>query len=316
MALWTTPIVSQDDIFSSINNSMCLFTDKYKSSLPYLHDADTILCFSDYSGEEKEARYFVYSFLIISNSNLQEWNMGREKIRREFLTDGRRISYKNYRDKLSQNFIKSYLEKIDKLNGYLITFSVSKDVPSIFKGDSPVDLSSKQFHDCLSWTKDTVEKAFRIMHFLGFFISGLTREYQNLLWITDNDKIAPNDDRVTQLTKLFSYVCTVYLNHNLGHLRVGTTKVDNGSRLVEDLCAIPDLIAGAYSDQLKNPESDWSDEAGKIFWMRVPHFKEKTNILNWWLATSNDKLCKLCFRIDKSSEGMCNTSFYHFFDRE
>lgn len=292
------------------------FSARYKSILPDLHSTKSLMCFSDYSGEEEEADFSVYSFLLIGEKKLTEWDKQRQQLRNKILPDDRRISYKNYRDKLSQNYISEYLKIANNLDGYLITISISKNITSLFDNEPPIDLTNPNFEHFNDWTNHTLEKTFRIIHLLGFFVSGFSRKYQNLIWITDNDKIAANKNRLKQLTNLFSYIATEYLKHTLGHMRIGTTSVDDGSRLIEDLCSIPDLAAGAYSDQLKNTEAHFSDENGKIFWMYSPEFKQKTNDLTWWLTTSNKMLSKLYFRIEETEKRQHNVSFYHFYDRD
>ena len=295
---------------------MAEFTETFKARLPNINTAKTLFCFSDYSGEEEQSNHFVYSFLILNGDNLPEWNKQRQALRNDILSDGRRVSYKNYRDKLSEKFIEKYLEIADDLDGYLITISVSKKLGSIFENNSAIDLTNPDFIKYSSWTKDTIEKTFRIMHFLSLFVSGLSSEYQNLFWITDNDKIAANNERITQLTELFASVMAIYLNHNLGHLKVGTTKSDDGSRLIEDLCSITDLAAGSYSDQHKTIETPSNKDLADIFWIYSPDYKKKTKNLIWWLSTSNKKLCKLCFKITENGDGKSGSSFYHFFNRE
>lgn len=314
--IWKTPIVSKNTAFDNISNSMLEFTTKYGDRLPQLNLAKNLFCFSDYSGEEVESKNAVYSFLIINGDNLPEWDYRRMLLRSKMLSDGRRISYKQYRDKLSQKYIEEYLEIADQLEGYLITVSISKNLGSIFETGSPLDLSNPDFSAYSKWSTNTLEKAFQIMHLLGLFIAGFSTDRQNLIWITDNDAIASNNERITELTKLFSYVMSNYLSHDMGHLRVGTTNTDDGTRLIEDLCSLADLAAGSYSDQLKTMEAQNIKGLDDHFWLYAPIYKEKTRKLTWWLSTSNKRLCKLHFKINKNDKTNNMTSFYHFFDRD
>jgi hypothetical protein len=299
-----------------MNSSMQKFTKEYESVLPKLNAAKDLMCFSDYSGEEKQARHFVYSFLIINADNIKHWNLARLKVRNEILSDGRRVSYKNYRDKLTQKFVENYLGIVDELEGYLITLSVSKEIRSLFEMPNSSLFSNPIFSKYPPWTTDTTERTFRIMHMLGLFVSGLSSQYQNLLWVTDNDSIAPNRERLTQLTELFAMVASQYLNHSLGHLRVATTQSDDGTRSIEDLCAIPDLAAGAYSDQLKTVGEIHCQRQDDTFWIYSPEYQKKTRDLTWWLATSNKKLCKLYFKINNDVNKSNLVSFYHFHSRD
>lgn len=292
---------------------MLQFTEKYNNRLPNLSIAKRLVCFSDYSGEEKESDFSVYSFLIIDGDNLKEWNESRTRLRKELLADGRRVSFKNYRDKLSQEYISAFLHIVDDLRGYLVTISVSKQLPSLFENASPINVANPKFQKYLTWTKDTAEKIFRVIHFLGFFIAGFSSEKQDIIWITDDDKIAPNKEKVSHLTELFSYICSGYLTHNLGHLRIGTTKSDDGSRLIEDLCSIPDLIAGAYSDHHKSTQTENNQGPNGLFWLYSSEFKKKTNKLTRWLWEDRKCLCKVCLQITPNEAGGQTIFFHHFF---
>jgi hypothetical protein len=315
-AHWTALTTATDTIFYNISNSMKEFTERYKSVLPNIKTAKNLMCFSDYSGDEENSEHLVYSFLIIDGDNISRWNTERLKLRTELLSDGRRISYKNYRDKLTQKFVDRYLNIADELNGYLITVSINKDINSMFEGGTPFDKSNPQFTKYIEWTSGTIEKTFRIMHILGLFVAGFSSEYQNLLWVTDNDSIAANKERLTQLTELFGAVTSQYLSYSLGHLRVATTQSDDGTRSIEDLCSIADLVAGAYSDQLKTVGNLFNQQPDDTFWIYSPQYKKKTKDLTWWLTTSNKTLCKLCFKINKDEQRRHRVSFYHFYDRD
>lgn len=312
---WNKPSIFKNTIFDSINNSMVNFMSRYDKDIPNLKSAKNLMCFSDYSGEESEANYYLYSFLIIDGDSIGEWDKLRTRIRQEILPDLRRISFKNYRDKLSRKYIHEYLKLANELPGYLFLFAFDKKIKSIFPNDTPINLENPDFKKFNNWTKDTLEKTFRIIHLLSFLVAGLSKENQNFTWITDNDKIAANEERIIQLTELFSYILSSYLNHNLGHIRVGTTSSDDGSRLIEDLCSIPDLAAGAYSDQLKTTKDVFEKNTPNIFWMSLPDFRKKTAELTWWLVSSKKNLCRLCFKFDNIENDKLDFGFYHFFDR-
>ncbi len=79
----------------------------------------------------------------------------------------------------------------------------------------------------------------------------MSRSGQNVLWFTDDDAIAPNLKGLTELTTLFAYAASGYLDYNLGHLRMGTpARSDPDDHFLEDLLAIPDLIAGTIAEIL------------------------------------------------------------------
>lgn len=312
--IWNNPTVTAGSLFDIINRQVNNYCDENQAKISNLRSSKTLFCFSDYSGEEADADYAMYSFIIISGEQLQEWDSKRKKLRSEVLADGRRVSFKNYRDKLSANYIKEYLRLADELHGFLFTFAFHKNIKSIFASQAPPNNTHGLGVNVENWTTDTKEKTFRILHLISFCIAGLSNELQNIFWITDNDKITPNAERLGDLTKLFGNVLSQYLPHNMGHIRVGTTESDDGTLLIEDLCAIPDLAAGAFSDKLKT----FKNQPGikDFFWMYSPDFKTKTATLIWWLSNANENLTKICFKLDANSTSGVDVKFYHFKNRE
>ena len=97
------------------------------------------------------------------------------------------------------------------------------------------------------WSSKTFEKLLRIIHIISLFTAGLTNENQDILWVSDEDDIIPNQDLIYEVVDIFARISSHYLNHDLRHCRVGTTKSDV-DRQLEDLIAVADLTAGALSD--------------------------------------------------------------------
>ena len=136
------------------------------------------------------------------------------------------------------------------------------------------------------------------------------------MWFTDEDSIAANDDRVCELTQLFAWISSLYLTFTLGRCRCGTSKCDDGSRQIEDFLAIPDMIAGALSEQLSLKATDPSELSG-IFWMHRADFSDKTRSITWWFSDQKNPLKRLIFIIDPEEAGNGNiVSVYHFFDQK
>jgi hypothetical protein len=118
-----------------------------------------------------------------------------------------------------------------------------------------------------------LDKAFFAVHVLGVLLAGLAAPGQNVMWFTDEDSIAANDDRVRELTQLFAWISSQYLTFNLGHCRCGTSKCDDGSRQIEDFLAIPDMIAGALAEQMQL-RIEGPSELSTVFWMHRGDFSE------------------------------------------
>lgn len=154
-----------------------------------------------------------------------------------------------------------------------------------------------------------------MLHVLGVLLGGLASPGQNVLWFTDEDNIAANDERVRELTQLFAWISAQYLDFMLGHCRVGTTRCDDGSRQIEDFAAIPDLVAGALAEQfaLKGAEAS---ELDHVFWMHRPDFSRKTRDITWWFSDANQPLKRLLCTVNPSAHGKGHTvSWFHFWDQ-
>lgn len=219
--------------------------------LPNLHASPTLFITSDYSGEHAGADYQVISFMITDIHAVETWNRGRITLRKRYLADGRRMSFKQLRDQRRWQALLPFLAAADKLNGICVVVAVHSSIDTLFTGSAPLDWSNPAFAKFAHWNTRALEKLFRVCHFVSVFLAGLSRDGQHVLWITDDDSIAPNVQGLYDLTELFGTIATQYLAHDLGHLRVGTpARSDTNDRLLEDLVAVPDLAAGAVAELL------------------------------------------------------------------
>jgi len=226
------------------------------------------------------------------------------------LSDGRRMSFKGLNDSNKRKALAPILEAADQLDGLSFSIAVSKDCESLFTSSPPMDLSNPQFESFRQWKPKILEKAFLVVHILGLLLGGLAAPGQNALWFTDDDDIAANDTRLRDLTNLFGWVSTEYLSFSLGHLRCGTTRCDNGTLQIEDFAAIPDLIAGALSEQLTMKSR--KPELLPGFLISSPIYSAKTTSITWWYSKASARLKRLFCVVDPSGDGKHIVSFFHF----
>lgn len=142
----------------------------------------------------------------------------------------------------------------------------------------------------------------RIVHFNAFFVAGFCSK-QNIIWITDQDEIAANDEKLKELTVTFSHVLSHYLSHDVNHIRVGTTALDDGSRSWEDLVAVTDLAAGALSEVVTQQVNDGLLIGGGLLNPPPIHLKPKVaNLMNWF-ASNRQPLKRMVFLLDNDPRG-------------
>jgi hypothetical protein len=313
---WRKQNLSQRSVFGILDSSISDLLAKHPNSLPDLRSADTIVVTSDYSGEHEYATHEVLSFLIADLSSFDYWDILRTEVRRSFLRDNRRMSFKDMRDKRRQLALPTFLEAANRLTGLLFTVAISKEIGTLFDGRCPLDLSAAEFSEFREWSPRTLEKAFRIVHVMSFLFAGLLRESQNVVWFTDEDVIAAKPSRLSSLTKLVASVSSLYLTFGLGHLRCGTTASDDGSRGIEDLTSIPDLVAGAVAEQLTTDAAAPLTAPGQVFWIYRGDFSPKCSVITHWLMETEHPLRRIVVRLDPAQTLPSTTvSLYHFYNQ-
>lgn len=219
-------------------------------AIPNLRNASTILVGSDYSGQHATSQFEALCFLFVDADRSRSWIRAQESLRKQFLPDGRRLSYKALNDRQRIAALPRFLEATNLLCGLLVVVLVDKRIESLFKSSGKIESSDPEIQSIAHWAPHVVEKLLRVCHFASFFLSGLSREYQDVLWITDQDDIAANAERHGELVSTFGRISSHYLPHTLGRLHLATTASDTGKRDVEDFVAIADLAAGAICETL------------------------------------------------------------------
>jgi hypothetical protein len=119
-----------------------------------------------------------------------------------------------------------------------------------------------------------------------------------------------------ELTQLFGWIVSSYLEFDMGHLRSGTSKSDNGSRQIEDFLAIPDLVAGAIQEQMSAKPSA-PVFLRDVFWVHNGNFTDKTNEISWWLSTTGRPLKRLLCVVEPSRDDAGHSvGWYHFHNQD
>ena len=245
---WKYPDRPELGLMDIVSNMIRALDVTDSSSLPDIRRGSTIVVGSDYSGQHATTEYESLAFVMGDIERCRNWMVRRTSIRARSLNDGRRLSYKTLRDKKRQSVLFDFLDAANEIPGILLVILTQKSIESLFKVSGRIESTDPEIASLAHWKPHVVEKLLRIIHFLGLFLAGLSREGQDVLWITDEDEIAANVQKHRELTDAFGMISSHYLQHNLRHVRVATTASDTGKRDVEDFVAIADLAAGALCD--------------------------------------------------------------------
>jgi len=267
--------------------------------LPDLCKGSTILVVSDYSGEHDTASYQSLSFLFADLERCTTWEEMRHRLRQRFLTDGRRMAFKNLNDKERKEALPYFLAAADSIPGLSATLLIDKHIKSLFAESGEIDRSQPELATYAHWRKAPFEKLLRVVHFISFFIAGLSRQNQDVVWITDEDEIAANELRLRELTKIWGIVIRNYLRHNLRHLRCGTTKSADRSRQLEDLASIPDLIAGTLTEVFTAQQNEGLMPTRNLLIVPpVRNLSSKAAEIMSWFANTSLPLKRLAYLIE------------------
>jgi hypothetical protein len=215
------------------------------AALPRLRDASHLLLASDYSGQHSTSCFESYSFLLVDGGQLGPWLNAREAFRRHSLPDSRRLSFKALNDVHRARALPRFLRISEQLVGLLFVALIDKRLGSLFDREIDQPLSELEMRLKNEWPAKSQEKLLRICHLASLLLAGLSSKFQNVLWVTDQDDVAANEQMHRDLVQAFARVASHYLEHSLGHVRLATTASDTGRRDLEDFVAIADLAAGA-----------------------------------------------------------------------
>lgn len=269
--------------------------------LPDLRSGSPLLIGSDYSGQHKSSGYEAMSFLISDWSKSLTWIVQQKKIRDLLIPDDRRFGFKNMKDGVRRAALPHFLNAAESLTGLILVVLIHKSVGKLFSANADVTMLDERMKPMASWPPSVLERAMAASTFVSLLLAGLSRQGQNVIWITDADDIVANETRHRQFVHLFGNVSGHILGHQLGHLRIGTTASDNGDRGVEDFVAIPDLAAGAICDAL-NTCGEADMKPGKGFITPMPEkLRATTRRLIWWWTQPAKSLKRMAISIDLGS---------------
>ena len=292
------------DVFASMER-------RHPGIFPYLRKADRLFVASDYGGEHATAAYQTISFLVADIADCGAWQVAREAVRSQFLSDGRRMAFKSLNDRVRRKALGPFLETVNRLPGLLATFVMARSVESFFADTGRIDPADLELEGLRDLSPAVAEKLLRIVHLLSVLIAGLSAPGQDLLWATDEDAIAANAVRVQHLVEAFARVSSYCLPHDLRHFRLATPKQDKGDLSLEDLIAIPDLAAGGLSTAFQAMLGDRGAPLAGFYLPRTSAVIRKARDVLDWISDNTQPLRRVVVMIDEepTSHKIRATSF-------
>jgi hypothetical protein len=237
--------------------------------------------FSDYSGQQERSAYVVLAALLMDADASSEWPRERAKVRERSLPNGRRMSFKTLNDVHRQRALVPFLNAADLISGMLVTVAIDKRIKYLCGGTSALRAYSNALDLQARWNNATFEHMLRVCHFTSVLVAGATKQVR-AIWITDEDEFVANQQRKCDASRVAAGILTAYAPNPRRTVQFGTTELDEDDRGLEDLVALPDLVAGATAEFVTFMGQDTS---GTFLgdWPIPPAVSKKTDlIMTWW----------------------------------
>jgi hypothetical protein len=261
-----------------------------KNKVPLL-SGEVLLIGTDSSGMQRGSRYVVVGAIVMDMTHSPTWHRDRLRIRRDILRDGRRMSYKNLNDAQRRKALVPFLEAADQINGICLLMAFDKRLGRLCTWEGLYEKAKLEGIIKGKWNQSNLEQMMRTVQLVSTLLAAVAVRGQNIYWISDLDECFATEERKMDTARMMSSFTSEYIKHDLGELGIGTTEIDEGDRLEEDLTAIPDLAAGAVSDLL----NQMHHHLGTIPLVPtfVPTLSGKTDLIASWFFSGKGQLVKL-----------------------
>jgi len=153
------------------------------------------------------------------------------------------------------------------------------------------------------WKPMSLGRLALIAGFAALLVAGLVDRRvpsQHVLWLTDHDEILPNQERSKEALYIFAQWLQRFVPDAVGDVSWLTPGNDEKNS-IEDLVAIPDLVAGAMADFLTNTVfayHDTNDEAFDVEIERQIKLSKKTETILDWHTECHHPLARIAVVVD------------------
>src|ERR1700733_4253990 len=174
-----------------------------------------IILGSDYGGNSGTSKYLSYVFVLSDEDNSSLYPSLQQHVRSHFLPDGRRMSFKQLGDRKRRDALMPFLESAEALSGICIAILVHKDFRFVTTTKKDLDIWRTIRPTAGKWTIHAFETMARIVHFAAILVSICACPLHHLCWITAEDEIVANKDRLVDVIEFTVHVIGRYVPFQL-----------------------------------------------------------------------------------------------------
>jgi hypothetical protein len=186
------------------------------------------------------------------------------------------MSFKALGDKQRQRALIPFLQAANCFQGHLVGLIVTKELARMAAPDGDILEWPKRLGLRGKWKETSLEAVLRTAHFFALFLSLWSRPGMHVTWITDEDEIVANEDRLDDAQQLAARLTSMYVPHLMGVFAMNSTAIDERDR--EDFVAIPDLAAGMLAEVSHNLTTEGTIRTERIK-IDSQKFTEKTDTI-------------------------------------
>jgi hypothetical protein len=143
----------------------------------------------------------------------------------------------------------------------------------------------------------------RKAYMIALFLSIWSRPMMNVSWITDQDQAVANAGRLDDAHTFTATMSSLLLPHNMGEFGMNSTAIDEPDRAFEDLCALPDLVAGMTSDICSALGNKGSWSKSRRYELEADAVSPKAGLICDWFWDSRFRLRKTMIQMDSVPTG-------------
>lgn len=257
----------------------------------------------DFGGSHKDSQYESFAFLAGNIGESGEWDEIRSAIRREYLSDGRRMSFKSLGDALRARSLVPFLRAADVYPGVLVTILVDKKIHSVVGEHRNPDFFPELIVAKRGWTRKGFHRLCLIASVGALIVAGLSAPSQDILWVTDQDEIAANSYKHDHAGWVIWHHIRTYDPKKRGKVVFLTTEGDSGDRRLEDVVAIADLAAGALAQAISLARDKGRIPGSKLALYLTEGVPDKSATILAWLGGQGFPLRRVTLVVERTEEG-------------
>jgi len=297
----------QFGLANRISDAIATLDWREPESLTDVRNSDELLLACDFSGSHKTADFEAFAFLVGAIAGSAAWMEQRAHVRKNFFGDGRRMSYKSLNDTNRQKALLPFLAAANLYPGNLFVFLVSKQIPKMFSDPGDQILFPELVVAERKWKRKSFQRLLLIATLGAILVSGLSGYSQDILWLIDQDDIAPNPERHSHAGHVIHHCISTYAPASTGKLIFITTEANVNNRMTEDVVAIPDLAAGCIVEVFgaygRSPQATlWTSPSARV--------SPKSKLILDWFADDSQPLRRIVIALDYTSQGSLTVSAF------